>query len=101
MPLEVYSCNECGFKKEHFSTKSGKVRKCPKCKSDEYLRCLGRFKSNVEYSSVEEIMENEIDPAVERVKETIGREALDQDTKTLENLFGQDKVEKTFSSTDD
>ena len=46
-------------------------------------------------------MENKINPAVAETYSKIGKETLDQDTKTLDNLYGKEKVENTFYGADD
>ena len=102
MPLFDYKCKDCGFSKEHFDAPRKEiVRSCPKCESEDYTKKLSHFALNVEYSSAKEIMENKIDPAVEETFQQIGKEALDQDTKTLDNLYGSEKVRKTYYESDD
>lgn len=102
MPLYDYVCNDCGFSKEHFDAPAKDiVRTCPKCESTDYNKKLSMFALNVEYSNVHDINENKIDPAVKQTYEKIGREALDHDSKTLDNLFGKEKVENTYYTSDD
>jgi putative FmdB family regulatory protein len=102
MPLFDFKCSECSFKKEHFVANGSKrVIKCPKCGSEKYSRLLPEFSVNVEYRTMQEINEKKIDPFVKEMHEKIGREATDFDTKTLNNLFGEDKVKSTFYEQDD
>lgn len=102
MPLYDYKCDDCGHKQEHYlSPDSTKKMICPSCESKEYKRLVNSFMMNVEYTSVEEINEYKIDPSVKETQARIGREVLDQDTKTLDNIFGKEKVENTFYGTDD
>lgn len=102
MPLFDYKCNDCGFEKEHFiAAGSDRVPKCAKCGSDDYAKQLPKFSVNVEYRTMEEINEKKIDPFVKEMHEKIGREATDFNTKTLDNLFGEDKVKATFYEKDD
>lgn len=102
MPLFDFKCSECAFKKEHFiASGSAKILLCPKCNSAKYKRLLSVVSTNVEYSSAAEIVEHKIDPFVKETHEKIGREAINLDTKTLDNLFGEDKVKKTFYGNDD
>lgn len=102
MPMFDYVCGDCKFKKTHFDAPRKEVdRTCPKCDSENYAKKIGGFALNVEYSTVEEINENKIDPAVAETYQQIGREALDHDSKTLDNIYGKDKVEKTFYTSDD
>lgn len=99
MPLHDFKCQDCGFKKEHFTTGDSKLS-CPKCESKNYAKLVSSFTMNVEYGNVRDIAENKIDPHVKSVHEKIGREALDQDTKTLDNLYGSEKVKDTFHGSD-
>lgn len=101
MPLFDFKCEDCAFKKEHFVADKSVTKKCPKCGSTNYNKSLGSFKLNVEYSNVQEIVENKINPSVAETFQKIGSEALDQDTKTLDNIYGKEKVENTFYTKDD
>ena len=103
MPMFEYVCAECKFKKTHFDApgKENVKRSCPNCESKLYSKKISGFSLNVEYSTVEDINEYKINPGVQETYEQIGREALDHDTKTLDNLYGKDKVEKTFYTSDD
>ena len=56
---------------------------------------------DIEYSNAEEWVEKKVTPHVEEAYEQIGKEALSEDTKTLDNLFGEEKVEKTFYKKND
>jgi putative FmdB family regulatory protein len=102
MPLYDYACEDCGFVKEHFDAPRKTVtRRCPKCDSENYGKQLSSFALNVEYSNVHEINEHKIDPAVKETYAKIGKEALDHDSKTLDNIFGKEKVENTYHTSDD
>lgn len=102
MPLYDFKCADCSFKKEHFvSANTTKAKVCPKCGSAHYERLLPLFSVNVEYSNIRDTIENKIDPFVKETHEKIGREATNMDTKTLDNLFGEDKVKSTFYGNDD
>jgi len=102
MPLYDFKCKNCKYNQEHYLSPDSKKKViCPKCKSEDYLRQVNSFVMNVEYSNVKEIIENKIDPSVKDVQAQIGKEFLDQDTGTLENIHGKDKIENTFYGTDD
>lgn len=102
MPLFTYSCSECNHTQEHMIyPKSSNQLSCPQCGSDRYSKRVSRFKMNVEYADNDEFMENKVQPHVDEAYEKIGREAMKEDTKTLENLFGTDKVEKTIAKHDE
>lgn len=102
MPLFDFLCEECQFQKEHFLA-TGSIRKikCPQCNSDNYIKLLPLFSVNVEYGSVKETVARKIDPFVKEMHEKIGREAVNSDTKTLDNLFGAERVKATFYEKDD
>lgn len=55
----------------------------------------------VEYRDHERNDEVNVTPAVNDYFEKIGQEALNESTKTLDSIYGEDKVEKTFHKTDD
>lgn len=97
MPLFWFKCRDCGSAKEHFVLQhSGNEIPCPGCGSQSYIKQLSRFKMNVEYADQDEFMEKRINPMVEETYEKIGKEAVQQDTKTLDDIYGKEKVEKTF-----
>lgn len=102
MPMFDYQCKACSHKKEHFDSPGKDYdRDCPECGSDEYYKCMGSFFLNVEYSTTEELMEKKIDPSIQEVYKKIGQETLDQDTKTLDNIYGGEKVADTYYGGDD
>lgn len=102
MPLFWYRCEECKAAKEHLVLAHSKNQiPCPGCGSEVYTRQLSRFRLNVEYADNDEYMEKRIDPMVQETYEKIGREAIDQDTKTLDDVYGKEKVESTFYGDDD
>jgi predicted patatin/cPLA2 family phospholipase len=97
MPLCTFTCLNCSNKKEHFVYKIDAKVACPKCSSENYKRdSVCKFKAKYEYADPEEWVEKQVNPYVNEVYEKIGREALDFDTKTAENIFGEDKVADTF-----
>ena len=100
MPLFDYKCASCGFKKEHFVLSAKVTKTCPKC-SGPYNLQMPNFKSKVAASNLEEIESKEIEPFVKEMHEKIGREAMDFDTKTLDDIYGAEKVSKTFYEKDD
>lgn len=102
MPLLNYSCSECGHAQEHMIyPNSSKQINCPKCNSDRYCRGVSKFKMSVEYADNDEFMQNKVQPHVDEIYEKVGREATREDTKTLENLFGTEKVEKSITKYDE
>lgn len=101
MPLFDYKCTDCEFKKEHFVFAGNESAKtCPKCKSIEYKRQVSSFKLKIEYSDAAD-REREMDKDLGQIFKKIGQESLGEDTKTLDNLFGTEKVQRTFHETDD
>ena len=100
MPLFNFKCKDCSFKKEHFLLNAGEQPLCPKCKSNNYFRTLGRVRMDVEYSNAQDHMENKIQPMIDETYAQIGREAMFEDTSTLENIYGTDKVKRTFYEND-
>lgn len=102
MPMFDFKCEDCSFTKEHFVSGSQvKSLQCPSCGSDKYQKLLPTILINVEYGNLADINEHKINPFVKEVHEKIGREALGYDTKTLDNIYGEDKVKNTFHETDD
>ena len=97
MALFSFECRKCGHAQEHMVFQSTENQlKCPACSSSRYVKKLSRFRMDMEYRDQDEYMEKKIEPHVQETYEKIGREALNEDTKTAENIFGKDKVEKTF-----
>ena len=102
MPMFDFKCEDCGFKREHFVYAGPAIdKKCHKCGSARYTRQLGRFKVSVEYSNSREHMENVIQPGVNELYAQIGRETLDEDAGTLENLFGTEVIKESIIEKDD
>ena len=102
MPMFNYRCTDCFHKQEHFTqagTSSDKA--CPKCGSTKYAKLFSKFKANIEYANHHEHNERVIDPGVAEIYNQIGKEALDEDANTLENVFGTEKVKHTLAETDD
>jgi putative FmdB family regulatory protein len=101
MPLFDYKCEKCSFKKEHFvHDDKGFKKHCPKCKSEDYNRLLSVFKIDVPVVGKYE-MADKMDKDIKSLYSKIGKESLANDTKTLDNMFGTDKVKKTFYESDD
>lgn len=102
MPMYEFACSDCKFAAEHFVYPGGRLEKsCPKCDSKRYSRRHSRFKSTIEYANPDEHFERVIDPAVNEIYSQIGRETLNEDANTLENLFGTDNVKSTIVEKDD
>ena len=100
MPLFTYQCADCSARKEHF-VNATKELKCPKCESDRYTRLMSKVKIDREYVDREEFLENKVSPHVAEVYEKIGREAMSEDTKTLEDLFGSEEINRSISKYDE
>lgn len=102
MPQFLYACDKCKFSKKHyFNHESTRKVSCPRCgESTGYTRKIGTFNMHVNYNTLAEIMENEIDPAVMRTYEKIGTEMVNGDVKTLQNLVGDQKMKETFYEDD-
>jgi putative FmdB family regulatory protein len=102
MPLYNFTCEKCQHEQEHFVLRRSENKlSCPACSSDRYFRGTSKFKMDVEYTDNDEYMEKKIQPFVDDTYERIGKEAANEDTKTVENLFGKEKVEDTFYQYDD
>lgn len=99
MPLFNFRCGECTHFEEHFVMGSKPV--CPACGSADYQKTLSRTLMIVEYANHADFMENKIDPLVNETYAKIGKEAMSEDTSTLEDLFGSGRVENTFAQDDD
>lgn len=102
MPQYLYRCDCCGFSKKHyFNPDSHRNLKCAKCgEVERYTRKIGTFNTHVNYQTMAEIMENEIDPLVNRTYEKIGTELVNGDVQTLQNLVGDQKMKETFYEDD-
>jgi len=97
MPLFDFLCEDCQFTKEHFVKQIGTIKKtCPKCGSEAYIQQIGLFRMSVEYKNAYEHKKYKQDPEMQELYGRIGKEALDEDTKTLDNLFGKEKVRDTY-----
>lgn len=102
MPLFAFICLDCKFSKEHFLYPNAEnLPACPKCGSARYSKKMSRFSVQMEYADNAEFIEKKVDPMVNEVYEKIGKEAMNEDTKTLDNLYGADKVENSISGYDD
>ena len=102
MALFTFICEECGHRQEHFRLPNSKKElKCPECDSERYTKGPSRFSMLVEYTDNDEFMENKIQPMVDETYGMIGKEASNEDTKTLDNLFGEEKVNKSLYGYDE
>lgn len=102
MPQYLYKCDKCGFSKKHYFNHDSKRKvSCGKCgEAEAYTRRIGTFNTHVNYQTMAEIMENEIDPLVSRTYEKIGTELVNGDVQTLQNLVGDQKMKDTFYEDD-
>lgn len=97
MALFTYLCQDCKNRQEHFVLPNSKKElKCPKCESEAYIKEPSRFGLQVEYADNDDYMEKKIQPMVDETYAKIGKEASNEDTKTLDNLFGEEKVSKSL-----
>jgi putative FmdB family regulatory protein len=101
MPLFDFKCRDCGSKNEHFVFTGGQNPACPNCGSKEYVRAFGKFRVNVEYANTTEYLEKKLNPEIKDLYAQIGREALNEDSKTLDNIFGETRVRDTYGESDD
>jgi len=102
VPLFRYKCEDCAFSKEHFFfPNSEKILTCPLCSSERYKRAMSKFLFQMEYADNEEYMEKKIDPMVNEMFENVGKEAMSESTKTLENFYGSEVVESSIVAKDD
>lgn len=98
MPLFDYVCTDCEYQREHFVLPNSHLeKKCPNCASDRYIRQLSAFRVDVEYSNPQEHYNKKIVPGINETYQQIGKEALNNDTKTLDNVFGTNKVKDTLN----
>jgi hypothetical protein len=100
--MQLYKCEACGTSKKHYMPE-GSTRKisCKKCgEVEKYARQTSSFSMTVNYQTMEEIEEHEINPFVSSTLEKIGSEAVAGDVKTLENLVGEQKLKETFHEED-
>lgn len=92
MPLYDYKCLACDHRQEHFVyPNANSSKRCPICQSNDYIRKVSLFKNIAEPDN------DTIDKQVGEIYSQIGKESLEGDTKTLDNVFGEDKVNRTFS----
>lgn len=102
MPMFEFKCDQCGARSEHFFYPGADlVKSCSKCGSSNYRRQFSRFRSTIEYSDSHEHMERVINPGVDEIYSKIGKETLDHDASTLENVFGTDQIKQTLVEADD
>lgn len=102
MALFTFICQDCKHRQEHFVLpNSKKDLVCPECSSKSYTKGPSRFGLQVEYRDNDDYMENKIQPMIDETYAKIGKEAANEDTKTLDNLFGEEKVSKSLYGHDD
>lgn len=102
MPMFDFKCGKCGTKEERFIYPGSALeKKCSICGSSDYKRLFSGFKSMVEYTDSDEHMRKVIDPGISEIYEQIGREAMDHDANTLENVFGTEQIRSTLAESDD
>lgn len=97
MPIFDFVCQDCSFADEHFIYSGDDKKSCPKCNSEKYLKQCSAFLLTVEYSDPQENYEKNIQPHIDSIYQKIGKESLDGDTKTMSDVFGENKVNQTFS----
>ena len=101
MGLFNFRCKDCSHYQEHFVNNPDKKKSCPQCSSSEYTKQVGMFRTSMVYADNDDFMEKEVQPLVDEVFEKIGKEAASEGTKTAENIFGADKVEKSIYGYDE
>jgi putative FmdB family regulatory protein len=101
MPLYDFKCEDCTFKKEHFVYTNTTKLQCPKCNSDKYTRCFGKFRVDVQYANNTEYLERKLNPELKEMYAQIGKEALNEDSQTLDNIFGESQVRDTYGDSED
>jgi putative FmdB family regulatory protein len=101
MPLFDFKCRDCSFKKEHFIYAGGKNPQCPSCGSQDYFKAFGKFRVDVQYANTSEYVEKKLNPELKEMYAQIGREALNEDSKTIDNIFGEQQVRDTYGEPDD
>ncbi len=55
---------------------------------------------NIEYANTSEYLEKKFNPEMQDLYRQIGKETINEDSKTLDNLFGEDKVRSTYGEED-
>lgn len=98
MPIFDFECRDCNHTDEHFVYFADDIKLCPKCNSAHYIKMCSEFKLTVEYSNPQESYEKNIAPHIESIYQNIGKEAMSGDTKTLNDVFGEGKVNHTYTS---
>lgn len=96
MPLYDFVCSDCGARKEHFIFASSEKVMCNKCGSGNYIRKFGKFRVDVTYANTTEYVEKKLNPELKEMYAQIGKEALNEDSQTLDNIFGEHAVEDTY-----
>ncbi len=100
MPLFDFQCRSCKHRQEHFVYPDSAALACPKCSSADYRKRFSSFRMNVEYANTSEYLEKKFNPEMQDLYRQIGKETINEDSKTLDNLFGEDKVRATYGDED-
>jgi len=100
MPLFDFKCQDCGVKNEHFVHLAADKLTCPSCHSDNYRKVFGKFRVDVQYANTREYVEKKLNPDLKEMYAQIGKEALDEDSKTLDNIFGDQRVKDTYGESE-
>ena len=100
MPLFDFRCKDCKSVNEHFVYSSADKLECPECKSSNYKRLFGKFRVDVQYANTTEYVEKKLNPELKEMYAQIGKEALNEDAKTLDNIFGEQRVSDTYGESD-
>jgi hypothetical protein len=66
------------------------------CGSINYVRKFGKFRVDVTYANTTEYVEKKLNPELKEMYAQIGKEALNEDSKTLDNMFGEHTVKETY-----
>jgi putative FmdB family regulatory protein len=101
MPLFDFRCKDCEFKKEHFVYMGGVNPACPACGSNNYCKIFSKFRVDVQYANTIEYVQKKMNPELQEMYAQIGKEALNEDSKTLDNIFGEQQVRDTYGEPDD
>jgi hypothetical protein len=54
----------------------------------------------VQYANTTEYVEKKLNPELKEMYAQIGKEALNEDAKTLDNIFGEQRVSDTYGESD-
>jgi hypothetical protein len=97
----LFKCGVCGFSKKHYFGEGSQRKVACRCgEAEKYTRQVTSFNMTVNYNTLEEIFEYEIDPAVQSTLEKIGTEMVNGDVATFENLVGETAMKENFFEND-